>query len=77
MSDEWDVRPMTKVGDRVRLIRCTDEWTSLQPGLLGRVSFIDDAETVFINWDDGHRLGLVAAAGDHYEVITEETDDGS
>ena len=58
-----------KVGDRVRLVRCTDQWTKLHPGELGTVSFIDDTGTVFVDWDSGSSLGLVDRAGDRFEVV--------
>ena len=50
-----------RVGDRIRLVRCTDEWTRLRPGALGTVRRVDDfgTATVHVNWDDGSRLGLV------------------
>lgn len=57
------------VGRRVRLIRCTDEHTRLEPGAEGVVTFVDDVGTVHVTWDSGARLGLVAAAGDQWEVI--------
>lgn len=57
------------VGDRVRLVRCTDEYTRLRPGELGTVSFIDDTGTVHVDWDSGSKLGLVAEAGDRYEIV--------
>ena len=59
----------TEVGDRVRLICCTDEYTRLAPGELGTVLYIDDAGTVFVDWDSGARLGLVARAGDRFENL--------
>lgn len=59
----------TKVGDRVRLIRCTDRYTGLAAGTEGVVRFIDDAGTVHVDWDNGASLGLVASAGDRFEVI--------
>jgi hypothetical protein len=46
-------------GDRVRLIRTSDAYTSLLSGAQGTVRRIDDAGTVHINWDCGSRLGLV------------------
>jgi uncharacterized protein DUF4314 len=58
-----------RVGDRVRLIRCADEWTKLRPGALGTVRCIDDLGTVHVEWDDGHQLGMVEAAGDRIEVV--------
>lgn len=48
-----------KPGDRVQLIECTDEYTFLAPGSQGTVSYIDDAQTVFVDWDSGSKLGLV------------------
>lgn len=62
---------MTAVGDRVRLVRCTDEYTRLTPGELGTVSFIDSMGTVFVNWDSGSKLGLVREAGDAWELFQE------
>ena len=46
-------------GDRVRLIRTSDAYTSLLSGAQGTVRRIDDAGTVHVNWDCGSRLGLV------------------
>ena len=60
---------MAKVGDRVRLIRCTDEYTRLTPGDEGVVTFIDDLGTVSVRWDSGSHLGMVEAAGDRFAVI--------
>jgi hypothetical protein len=53
-----------RVGDRVRLVKCTDEITKLEPDALGTVSFIDDLGTVFVQWDDGHVLGMIEKEGD-------------
>ncbi len=61
-----------KKGDRVRLIRCTDEYTKLRPGTLGTVSFIDDLGTCHVRWDDGSYLGMVEEAGDRFEKVREE-----
>ena len=50
---------MSAVGDRVRLVRCTDTFTRLRPGSLGTVSFVDDMGTVHVRWDGGSSLGLI------------------
>jgi hypothetical protein len=53
---------MTAVGDRVELVRCTDEYTLLVPGERGTVSFVNAnsiGTTVFVRWDSGSRLGLI------------------
>lgn len=59
-------------GTRVRLVRCADPWTKLTPGELGTVLDTDSLGTVHIAWDSGARLGMVALAGDAYEVVREE-----
>jgi hypothetical protein len=58
-----------EVGDRVELISCTGEYTKLEPGELGTVSYIDDFGTVFVDFDNGVRLGLVARAGDRFRNL--------
>jgi hypothetical protein len=58
-----------RVGQRVRLVRLCDPYTELRPGIEGTVRFVDDMGTVHVNWDSGARLGLVAEAGDLWEVI--------
>jgi len=57
------------VGRRVRLIRCSDPYTRLTPGVEGTVTFVDDFGTVHVDWDDGSRLGLVEEAGDAWQII--------
>jgi hypothetical protein len=56
-------------GRRVRLIRCSDPYTRLTPGVEGVVTFVDAVGTVHVTWDDGHRLGLVADDGDQWQVL--------
>ena len=53
----------------MRLISCLDPITKLPPGLEGTVSFVDDAGTVHVEWDNGSRLGLCPDDGDRFEVI--------
>lgn len=60
---------MTQVGDRIRLLHCDDR-DSPPPGTLGTVTFIDDMGTVYADWDNGSRLGMVAEAGDRIETIS-------
>jgi uncharacterized protein DUF4314 len=49
---------------RVKLVRCTDQYTHLQPGTLGTVSMVDDAGTIHVDWDNGSRLGIIPEDGD-------------
>lgn len=62
--------PDSLIGQRVRLVRCTDPYTNLRSGALGTVSDVDDTGTVFIRWESGSDLGLVHDAGDRFEVVT-------
>lgn len=57
-------------GARIRLIRHTDEYSTLQPGELGTVTLVDGLGTVHVRWDNGSALGLVPDAGDEWEEIS-------
>ena len=57
-------------GDRVRLIKGTDPFTKLEPGLTGTIDHVDQVGTRHVRWDNGSTLGLVAGpGGDEWEVI--------
>ena len=56
-------------GKRIRLVCCNDPYTKLPPGTEGTVSFVDDAGTVFVDWDNGSKLGLCRDAGDRWQVL--------
>jgi len=57
------------LGKRVRLQYTNDAYTPLRQGDEGNVDFIDDFGTVFVKWDNGSQLGLIAEAGDRWVVI--------
>ena len=61
----------TLSGKRVVLEYTSDPYTSLVAGDQGVVSHIDDIGTVFVKWDNGSNLGLVADGGDRFRVIGE------
>jgi hypothetical protein len=56
------------IGVRVKLLSTTDPHTNLKPGALGSVRFVDDAGTVFVQWDAGNYLGLIEGE-DRWEVV--------
>jgi hypothetical protein len=58
------------VGRRVRLVRCDDPYTQLEPGQEGTIGYVDDMGTIHIRWDDGHYLGLIESAGDRFELLS-------
>ena len=58
-----------KVGQHIKLISHTDPYASyLKAGDTGTVSYIDDAKTVHVQWDNGSSLGLIPDV-DHWEEI--------
>jgi len=58
-------------GRRVRLVSCDDPHTRLERGTRGRVTLIDDLDTVHVVWDDGSRLGLIPGV-DRWELLDDE-----
>ena len=53
------VRKIYAKGCRVKLVSMDDPYSSLKPGDIGTVRFVDDTGTVFVNWDCGSSLGIV------------------
>jgi len=64
----WDSRKDKLIGKRACLISTTDEYTNLKPGAFGTVDHVDDAGTIFVNWDCGSKLGLIPGI-DFFEVL--------
>lgn len=62
------IRNMYPRGCRVELVSMDDPYTQLKPGDTGTVSVVDDAGTVFVDWDSGSSLGIVYGA-DHIGKI--------
>jgi len=60
---------MTKVGDRIELVHCSDEYTKLEAGIRGNVVLVDDIGTVHVEWDNGSTLGLVCGE-DEWMIVT-------
>lgn len=53
------LRKLYPKGSRVELIAMDDPYAKLIPGTQGTVSLIDDAGTIFVDWDSGPTLGIV------------------
>jgi len=60
--------PAPMAGTRVRLVSCSDPYTTLPRGTYGTVRFIDDVGTVHVAWDNGATLGMVRGY-DRFEVV--------
>ena len=59
------------VGRRIKLVKCNDSFTKLEPGAEGTVEMIDDLGTLHVKWDNGAVLGLVWDDGDRWTIITQ------
>lgn len=54
------IRKSHPKGCRVELVYMgEDPYSRLRPGDQGTVSFVDDAGTVFVDWDSGSGLGII------------------
>jgi hypothetical protein len=62
-----------QIGQRVRAVhfgpsKVIDDNLTVPPGTLGTVDHIDDAGTIFVQWDNGSGIGLVPEH-DRWEVV--------
>ncbi len=56
------------IGKRVRIIRLEDPYTKLRSGDEGKISYIDDMGSIFVDWDSGSKLALLPDI-DEYEIL--------
>jgi len=56
------------IGKRVRIIRLEDPYTKLRSGEEGKISYIDDMGSIFVDWDSGSKLALLPDI-DEYEIL--------
>ena len=74
-----------KIGDRVRLIRTDDKYTTLSPGDEGVVGDINYHKSgaivptaitqIWIEWDEGSGLAMIPEAGDIIKLVETKTED--
>lgn len=60
------------IGNKVMLLHTTDPSTELKCGDLGTISHIDDIGTVFVNWENGSKLGMIPGE-DQFAVFFTKT----
>jgi hypothetical protein len=53
------VKDQYPCGTKVRLIHMNDPYAVMPEGLKGTVSFVDDVGTIFVDWENGSKLGVV------------------
>lgn len=59
------------IGKKVQLIFTDDPYTLLKSGDTGTITHLDDAGTIFVNWDSGESLGLIPGV-DKFKIIWDE-----
>lgn len=64
----WEIQKEKIIGKRVSLISTTDQYTNVSPNDRGTIDHVDDAGTIFVNWDNGSKLGLIPGI-DFFEVL--------
>jgi hypothetical protein len=53
------VKEQYPCGTKVKLIHMNDPYAVMPEGLNGTVSCVDDIGTVFVDWENGSKLGVV------------------
>ena len=67
--DAERIKKRYPVGTRIRLKRrMNDPYTPVSRGTIGTVKLVDDAGTLFMEWDNGSTLGLLPDVDD-FEVV--------
>jgi hypothetical protein len=56
------------IGKRIELVSTNDLYTKLNVGELGTIKFVDDYGTIFVDWDNGSKLGMIPGI-DKYRII--------
>jgi len=68
------LREQYPIGSRIELVSMDDPYNDrLKSGDEGTVGFIDDTGTIFADWDNGSKLGLVYGV-DSYRKLEYEPD---
>ncbi len=62
------IRRQYPVGTKVRLIHMTDPYDPVPEGTVGTVTYVDDAGSVHMNWENGRTLAFIPGE-DAVEII--------
>lgn len=67
------LRKKYPAGSRVKLNHMSDVQAP-PPGTLGTITYVDDAGSIGVHWDNGSNLSLIPEAGDDFELIGKARD---
>ena len=67
------LRKLYVPGSRV-ILDSMDDIAAPPAGTLGRVSHVDDLGTIFVDWDNGSRLGVVYGIDDCHLFVEEKVE---
>lgn len=55
-------------GTRIQLDHMEDPFASIPDGMTGTVTFVDDAGTLHMRWDNGRSLGVVPGVDAFHKI---------
>ena len=55
-------------GTRIQLDRMEDPFAPIPDGMTGTVTFVDDAGTLHMRWDNGRSLGVVPGVDAFHKI---------
>ena len=67
-----NIKKMYPPGTRIQLIGMDDPYAPVSSGTRGTVTFVDDAGTVHMKWDNGRTLGVIPNVDDFRKLTDSE-----
>ena len=68
----YNIKKTYPPGTRIKLIEMDDPYAPVSSGTRGTVTFVDDAGTVHMKWDNGRTLGIVPNVDDFRKLSGDE-----
>lgn len=62
------LRSRYPTGTRIKLVHMQADPRPVDPGTRGTVTFVDDAGTIHMKWDNGRSLGLIPSVDKFHKI---------
>lgn len=62
------LRSRYPTGTRIKLVHMRADPRPVEPGTRGTVTFVDDAGTIHMKWDNGRSLGLIPSVDKFHKI---------